>query len=421
MTSDSASPRQFALEVVRRLRAANFEAYWAGGCVRDGLLGKEPKDYDVATSATPDQIRGLFGRPRTLALGAAFGVITILGPRRAGQVEVATFRQDTGYSDGRHPDSVRFSNAREDAQRRDFTVNGLFYDPVAQQVIDYVGGQDDLDRRVIRAVGDPIERFSEDKLRMLRAVRFSAAYEFSLEAKTLEAIGRMASEITVVSPERISKEMQRILIDENRATGMRLLLETGLAAVILPEVVPNNQKLREGFQRSLRVIDRFNAPGFSLVLAGLLHDRVDAADAKEVCRRWRLSNRHSDRVTWLVANHLALKGARTKRWSELQKILVAEGIDDLLTLSEAECQVDGVVTREIDWCRSLLERPAEELDPPPLLSGDDLISHGVVPGPNYGVLLQRVRDAQLDEKVRSREEALALVDRMLAESGSDEN
>lgn len=421
MTTDSSNPRQFALEVVRRLRAADFEAYWAGGCVRDRLLGREPKDYDVATNATPAQIRDVFGRRRTLALGAAFGVITILGPPQAGQVEVATFRQDAGYSDGRHPDSVRFSSAREDAQRRDFTINGLFYDPVAQRLIDYVGGQEDLDRRVIRAIGDPVERFTEDKLRMLRAVRFSAAYEFGLEAKTLEAIRRMASEITVVSPERISTEMQRILVDGNRATGTRLLLETGLAAVILPEVVPSDEKLREGFARSLRVIDRFDGPGFSLVLASLLHNRVDAAAAEKVCRRWRLSNRQTDRVTWLVENHVALKGARTKRWSELQKILVTEGIDDLLALSEAECRVDGGDTRDIDRCRSLLERSAEELDPPPLLTGDDLISHGVVPGPTYGILLQRVRDAQLDDEVRTREEALAMVDRMLAESGGDED
>jgi poly(A) polymerase len=226
MTTDATTPRQFALEVVQRLRGADFEAYWAGGCVRDGLLGREPKDYDVATSATPDQIRTLFGRRRTLPLGAAFGVITILGPPQAGPVEVATFRQDATYSDGRHPDSVRFSSAQEDAQRRDFTVNGLFYDPVADQVIDYVGGRQDIDRRVIRAVGDPLQRFTEDKLRMLRAVRFSAAYEFSLEPKTFEAIRRMAPEINVVSPERISMEMKRNLVDQNRAWGMRLLGNT---------------------------------------------------------------------------------------------------------------------------------------------------------------------------------------------------
>jgi poly(A) polymerase len=421
MTTDATTPRQFALEVVRRLRGADFEAYWAGGCVRDGLLGREPKDYDVATSATPDQIRTLFGRRRTLPLGAAFGVITILGPPQAGPVEVATFRQDATYSDGRHPDSVRFSSAQEDAQRRDFTVNGLFYDPVADQVIDYVGGRQDIDRRVIRAVGDPLQRFTEDKLRMLRAVRFSAAYEFSLEPKTFEAIRRMAPEINVVSPERISMEMQRILVDQNRASGMRLLRHTELAAVILPEVVANDEQPGPEFERTMQVIDRFDHPEFPLVLAALLHNRVDAADAEKVCLRWRLSNRQTDRVIWLVENHLALEGIRNKPWSESQKLLVSEGIDDLLALSEAECRVAGVETPDIDWCRSQLERSAQELNPPPLLTGTDLISHGVEPGPNYAILLQRVRDAQLDEEIGTRQEALALVDRISAKSGGAEN
>ena len=193
------------------------------------------------------------------------------------------------------------------------------------------------------------------------------------------------------------------------------MFKTGLAAVILPEVVPSKGTPGEEFERSLRVIDHFNSPGFPLVLAGLLHNQIDVAGAEKICRRWRLSNRQTDRVTWLVKNHAALKGARAKRWSELQKIVVSEGIDDLLALSEAECLVGEVDTREIDWCRSLLKRSAEDLDPPPLLSGDNLISHGVAPGPNYRVLLERVRDAPLDEEIRSREEALALVDRILAE------
>lgn len=171
------SPRQFAVEVVERLRTAGYEALWAGGCVRDQLLQRTPKDYDVATSAHPDQIRDVFGRRRTLPIGAAFGVITVLGPKSAGQIEVATFRQDATYSDGRHPDSVTFSTAEEDARRRDFTINGLFYDPLNEQVIDFVGGQQDIDRRVVRAIGDPYERIAEDKLRMLRAVRFSATFD----------------------------------------------------------------------------------------------------------------------------------------------------------------------------------------------------------------------------------------------------
>src|SRR5262245_26238906 len=185
---DPARQHAFALEIAQKLRGAGFEALWAGGCVRDELLGLVPKDYDVATSATPDQIRSVFGHRRTLPIGAAFGVITVLGPRAAGQIEVATFRTDAQYSDGRHPDSVSFTTAEHDAQRRDFTINGLFFDPVASRVVDYVGGQDDLNRRILRAIGDPRLRLSEDKLRMLRAVRFAAAFQFTIEPATLRAI-----------------------------------------------------------------------------------------------------------------------------------------------------------------------------------------------------------------------------------------
>ena len=221
--------RRFAADVVRRLRAAGFEAYWAGGCVRDQLLGRTPKDYDVATSATPEQIRTLFGRRRTLAIGAAFGVISVIGPKPAGMVEVTTFRRDAAYSDGRHPDSVTFSSAEEDASRRDFTINGLFYDPVEQRVIDFVGGQKDLAERHVRAIGCARDRFAEDKLRMLRAVRFAAAFDFTLDDEARAAIAEMAAEIHVVSPERIAMEMRRLLADSSRAAGVRLLLETGLA------------------------------------------------------------------------------------------------------------------------------------------------------------------------------------------------
>ena len=196
--------RDFAEEVVRKLQSAQFQAYWAGGCVRDQLLGRVPKDYDVATNAQPEQIREVFGRRRTLAIGAAFGVITVLGPKPAGQVDVATFRRDAHYSDGRHPDSVTFSSAEEDASRRDFTVKGLFFDPLSETVIDYVGGQEDLRGRVVRAIGDPQARLAEDKLRMLRAVRFAAVLDFQLDRATLEAITAMADQLPAVSPERIA-------------------------------------------------------------------------------------------------------------------------------------------------------------------------------------------------------------------------
>src|SRR5436190_4202816 len=233
---DPVRQRAFALEIAQKLRGAGFEALWAGGCVRDELLGLVPKDYDVATSATPDQIRNLFGHRRTLPIGASFGVITVLGPREAGQIEVATFRTDAAYSDGRHPDAVTFTTAEHDAQRRDFTINGLFYDPIAEKVVDYVGGQNDLQARIVRAIGDPRSRLSEDKLRLLRAVRFAATFNFAIDSETLAAIQDMAPEINTVSPERIGMEIRRMLIDPNRAQALSLLLETKLLAHVLPEV-----------------------------------------------------------------------------------------------------------------------------------------------------------------------------------------
>ena len=209
---DPALTRQFALDVVAKLRAAGHQALWAGGCVRDQLMGKTPKDYDVATDAQPERIREVFGQRRTLAIGAAFGVITVLGPKDAGQIEVATFRRDLGYSDGRRPDAVAFTSAEEDAKRRDLTINGIFFDPVAEQYLDFVGGQEDLKNHVIRAIGNPHERFAEDKLRMLRAVRFAAMFDFSLDAATKAAVQAMAGEINVVSAERIAAEMRLMFV-----------------------------------------------------------------------------------------------------------------------------------------------------------------------------------------------------------------
>jgi len=412
--------RRFAVEVVRRLRDAGFEAYWAGGCVRDRLLGQTPKDYDVATDATPPEIRELFGKRRTLAIGAAFGVITVLGPKDAGQIEVATFRRDADYSDGRHPDSVSFSSAREDASRRDFTINGLFYDPIEEQLIDYVGGREDLRRRVLRAIGDAHERFGEDKLRMLRAVRFSARFRFPLEAETLAAIREMADQITVVSPERIAMEMRQILVAPTRSTAVRLLLDTGLAPAILPEIVPANKPGRRRLEHTLTVLDRLEAPGFPLALAALLYPVVDAARAGQLGKRWRLSNQETDRVGWLVGHHAALEHARSTSWSSVQRILIAEGIEDLLALAEAVALAGSGDTSQIAWCRAKLAEPEEVLNPAPLLTGDDLIRHGVRPGPNYRVLLNRVRDAQLDGEIQTGDDALALVDRLLKEGVTDD-
>src|SRR5438477_159707 len=233
--------REFAVEVVRRLRAAGYQALWAGGCVRDELLGLVPKDYDVATDARPEDVRRLF--PRTVAVGMSFGVIEVLGPRaRAStaplRVQVATFRSDVSYSDGRHPDEVVFSSAREDALRRDFTINGMFFDPLKGELLDYVGGQADLQARVLRAIGDPAVRFTEDKLRLLRAVRIATRFGLTIDPATAAAVQAMAGQITVVSAERIAEELRRLLCDPRRAHGMNLLFDLGLVAPILPELLP---------------------------------------------------------------------------------------------------------------------------------------------------------------------------------------
>lgn len=411
--------RRFALEVVGKLRAAGYEAYWAGGCVRDRLLGREPKDYDVATDATPAKIRQLFGRRRTIAVGAAFGVITVLGPPGAGQIEVATFRRDATYRDGRHPESVTFTSAREDALRRDFTINGLFFDPIAGQVIDYVGGREDLDARLIRAIGDPHQRFAEDKLRLLRAVRFAAEFGFEIEPGTLAAIRHLAPEIRVVSPERIAAEMQRLLVGPSRVQGVRLLVDTHLADVLLPELNLATSPEPGALEPTLAVLAQLREPSFPLALAVLLHLRVSGAGAEAICRRWRLANHQTARVVWLVQQHTALEQARSLCWSALQPILVAEGIGDLLALTEARALAGMSDLQEVEFCRQMLARSPAELDPVPLLTGDDLIAHGIAPGPRYKTLLQRVRDAQLDGQVHSKAEALALVDRLVAMEGKD--
>jgi poly(A) polymerase len=425
--------RQFALDVLQALRAAGFEAYWAGGCVRDLLLGGAPKDYDVATNATPEEVRKLFGRRRTLAVGAAFGVIVVVGPRGAGQVEVTTFRHDGRYSDGRHPDSVTFGTAEEDVRRRDFTINGMLYDPVAEQVLDYVGGQDDLRAKVIRAIGDPRQRFDEDKLRMLRAVRFAARFGFRLDDATRAAIVDMADQVTIVSAERIAQEMRAILTHPGRAKGMELCRQTGLLRVILPEVLPladlPSQTASGGslWEHTLAVLQNLKEPSFPLALSALLHEVGQATDVGQascvpgrleacstICRRWRLSNEETERTTWLVRHHLDLRDALTMPWPRLQRMLISEGIDELLALHEADLSAAGERTSAVLFCRECLSTPASwELNPPPLITGADLIAHGVPKGKVYQYLLEQVRDAQLVRRAANREQALAIVDELL--------
>ncbi|HEX6963575.1 MAG TPA: CCA tRNA nucleotidyltransferase, partial [Lacipirellula sp.] len=401
--SASEPQRQFALEVVKKLRDAGHEALWAGGCVRDQLLGLQPKDYDVATSALPDQVRELFGRRRTLAIGAAFGVITVRN-RDVAPIEVATFRTDGKYVDGRRPESVEFTTAEHDAQRRDFTINGLFFDPVAQQVIDYVGGVADLKARVVRAIGDPHQRFAEDRLRMLRAVRFAATYEFELDGATLAAIYSMADAVLEVSGERIGAELRRILTHESRAYGVALLADSGLIRPLLPELWRHAAANDEPWEAALHRLYALQAPSFPAAVTALVFGMVDEGQLSAIAGRWRLSNKELDRAAWLLKRMPAILTANTLPWPQLQRMLAHPASTELVSLAAASLPADDPAMIR---CRRELLRPPHELDPPPLLTGDDLIAEGFKSGRHFSALLEHLRDEQLEGRLGSREEAIA--------------
>ncbi|MBX3432697.1 MAG: CCA tRNA nucleotidyltransferase [Pirellulales bacterium] len=404
------SPRQFALDVVTALRGEGFEAFWAGGCVRDQLLGREPKDYDVATSARPDIVRALFGKRRTIAIGAAFGVIGVLGPRGSSPLEVATFRTDGVYRDGRHPDSVAFSDAEHDAQRRDFTINGLFYDPVAELVVDYVDGQRDLAAGVVRAIGDPRRRFDEDKLRLLRAVRFATTFDFEIEAATLAAICDMAPQTTIVSAERIGAELRRILANPNRALGMRLLGETNLLEAVAPELAG---ALAEptAWEAALGRLENLAVESLPAALALASVDRLSPPAVRELCRTWRLTNKEGRLAEWLVEHLPEMRHAAELPWPRLQRLLIHSGAAELTAAAAAE---QGEASPHVRRLRDTLALAPAELDPPPLATGDDLKAAGIKPGKHFAVLLEHLRDEQLLGRLSSREEALVAAAEWLA-------
>ena len=414
MPADPKQQRLFAIEVVSRLREAGYTAYWAGGCVRDELLGRPPVDYDVATDALPDEVREIFGRRRTYAVGAAFGVITVLGPRGAGHVEVATFRSDLSYSDGRRPDAVRFSSPEEDALRRDFTINGLFYDPLSQKVIDFVNGLEDLRAGIIRAIRDPRVRFAEDYLRMLRAVRFVAQLQFQLDAGTLDAIREMPERITSVSRERIAAELEKLLTAPGRAEAAQLLHESGLLAHVLPPLANIATANADWWRRNLAVLGRLPRPNVSFALAALAEGALAPEEARHLAKRLRLSNAQAEELAWLLEHGRALDDAPRRPWSDIQPILTSPWAEDLLALAEARAEVDGRPKNDLDWCREKRLLPQEVLNPAPWIRGDDLIRHAVPSGPAYRRILQEAWRSQLDGKLRSREQALAWLDEAVA-------
>jgi len=388
-------------------------------------MGRQPKDYDVATNATPDQIRNVFGRRRTLAIGAAFGVITVVGPKPAGQVEIATFRCDATYTDGRHPDHVTFSSAEEDAQRRDFTINGLFHDPLTGQDIDYVNGVADLNSKLIRAIGDPHERVAEDKLRMLRAVRFAATFGFRIESQTFAAVREHAPELNIVSAERISEEMRRMLVHPARRQAMELLVAAELLPVILPEVTrsaetPGDQRNwfhGEHWDTTLRILERLDEPTFSAALAVLLrgpYQKEDEHRVTDICRRWRLSNEVIDGVLLCLRNELLLRGADQQAWPRVQRVLTSPRIDELLTYVAAVGGAMDDDSRGVEFCRGKLSLDADQWNPAPLLTGDDLKQAGLSPGPGFRRILDCVRDAQLNGEIAGKAQALEAAMRLSA-------
>jgi poly(A) polymerase len=407
-------PQEAAEWIIRTLREAGFEALLAGGCVRDMLMGRQPKDYDVATSARPDQLLRIFRR--TLKVGVQFGVVMVgdAGP----WTEVATFRSDVHYSDGRHPDRVVFSTAEQDALRRDFTVNGLFYDPADQKVIDYVGGQADMRRRVIRAIGRAQERFAEDHLRLLRAVRFSAELDFAIEPKTWRAVVEHAALLEKVSRERVLEELERMLTDPRRAVGMRLLADSGLLAYAIPAAGVGIAWPAEQVNLACaRLADLPAQTSFACPLATALAD-WPVKTVGQLCRQLTCSNDLRRQVVWLVEALPQARRPKDLSLADLKRLMASGYFDDLKHLLHADLAARG---EPLDAWQVLGERaaaiPAEKVQPAPLVGGEDLKALGVTPGPIYKQVLDTVYTAQLDEEVAGRDQALAMVRRLLTEAG----
>jgi poly(A) polymerase len=430
------SAREKAISIVRRLRQEGYEAYLAGGCVRDMLLKKLPQDYDITTNAKPEDIRRVF--PKTIPVGEQFGVILVLEDDEP--FEVASFRHDGPYLDGRRPSHVRYGSLEEDVFRRDFTINGMVYDPVEDRVIDLVEGQKDLERRSIRAIGNAHQRFEEDRLRMIRAVRFAASLKFEIDPSTFVAVKQLAATITQISWERIGEEVTRILTEGGARRGFELLDETGLLAVLLPEVAvmkgteqsPDYHPEGDVFAHTMLLLSHLDEPSETLAYGCLLHDiakpvciRQDADRitfyghtekgaemAEEILKRLKRARAVSERVSYLVRNHLRHVQAPQMRLSTLKRFLREDGIEELLELARIDALSSNGDLQYYRFCKERLgELKDEEIRPAPLVRGDDLIALGLTPGPIFADILRQVEDAQLGGELTSREAALEWIQR----------
>jgi poly(A) polymerase len=456
------SPRAFAEQICRKLRAAGYQAFLVGGCVRDILLGHEPADYDVCTDATPEQVLRIF--PGSLTVGAKFGVVIVVQDSQSDtfppggiaasdsaapiQVEVATFRSDIGYSDGRHPDSVVLAKSPEqDVKRRDFTINALLMNPETNEVLDFVGGREDLRAGIIRAIGDPVARFREDKLRMVRAVRFASRLHYEIEPKTFRAIQDLAPEIGQVSPERLRDELTKLLTEGGARRAFELLDETKLLPQLLPEIArmkgveqpPQFHPEGDVWIHTLLMLEKLPA-GCSPTLAWgvLLHDvgkpatftpasgpdgrirfdrhaEVGTRMAEEICRRFRFSNDDTEQIAALVASHMKFKDVLQMKPATLKRFARLNRFDEHLELHRLDCSSSHRMLDNYDFVRRFMdETPAEEIRPPRLLTGDDLLAIGLKPGPAFKEILNAVEEAQLDNSISTREEALILAKSLIS-------
>ena len=430
-----------ARKIVRRLREAGHQALFAGGCVRDALMGKAPHDFDIATSARPEEVQALFSR--TIPVGAQFGVVLVVAEGR--DYQVATFRSDGAYLDGRHPRSVTFTSPEGDAKRRDFTINGLFYDPIEEKVLDFVGGRKDLDTRTLRAIGNPAERFAEDKLRLLRGVRLAAMLDFTIESETWNALRAGAPTIRDVSAERVRDELVKIFSSPQRVRGFDLLDASGLMAEILPELVPlkgceqppDFHPEGDVFVHTRLMLallpEEVSVP---LVFATLFHDlgkpptmerdptgrirfngheSVSAQMTEKIMRRLRFSNEEIEATTAIVQNHMVFKDVQHMRVSRLKRFLARSTFDDELELHRVDCLGSHGNLDNYEFLKRRREEFAHEpLIPPPLVTGHDLIAMGWKPGPKFRSVLDAVQVRQLEGSLCTREEALAWVKKEFA-------
>jgi len=430
------TPRELADQICATLRRSGHQAYLVGGCVRDLLLGRDPSDYDISTDARPERVQELF--PRSLAVGAKFGVILVV--EDGAEVEVATFRSDVGYSDGRHPDHVVYSHSpKEDVRRRDFTINGLLMDPATREVLDFVDGRADLRAGIVRAIGDPRARFAEDKLRMMRAVRFAARFGFRIDPETLAAAQELAAQVTQVSPERIREELTKLLTEGAARRGFELLDETGMLKIVLPDVVrmkgveqpPQFHPEGDVWIHTRMMLEKLQTDCSPTLAWGvLLHDvgkpstfapatglgtrirfdghvEVGTRMAERICRELRFSNDDTEQIETLVANHLRFKDVRQMRHATLKRFVRLPRFEEHLELHRLDCLSSHGSLDAYNFVQQFLrETPPDQMHPPRLVTGDDLKSMGMSPGPRFKEILLAVEEAQLDGRFSDRESAL---------------